>query len=100
MSQKFSFLIIVEPNGNLVSKAFKKEDAQKALEEFSKVRAQGKEAHFYHFPKADKRCKSEASNKELERFTNGGAKEEAVEVKESKPLKKFSKASDNALDIE
>lgn len=102
MSQKFSFLIIVEPNGNLISKAYKKEDAQKALEEFSKVREQGKEAHFYHFPKADKRCKSAAANEALEKFTNAKSQDETevVEEQQVKPSKKSSKSDSKSLDIE
>ena len=100
MSQKFSFIIIVEPNGSLSSKAFKKENAQDALNEFAKLRDQGKEAHFYHFPKADKRCKSAKAIEELNGYTGGSVEKEEV-VEEQKPAKRGKKPSEpTATDLE
>ena len=103
MSQKFSFIIIVEPNGSLSSKVFKKENAQDALNEFSKIREQGKEAHLFHSPKPDKRCKSAIDRAEVDRFTGVNPQSEEVIKEETvKPaLKKSGKSSDfKALDIE
>lgn len=102
MSQKFSFLIIVESNGNFTTKAYKKEDAQVGLDDFAKARENGKEAHFYHCPKADKRCKSEAARDAIERYTDSESKEEPAVVEEpaSKPSKKASKSEFKSLDLE
>jgi actin-related protein len=99
MSQKFSFLIIVESNGSFTTKAYKKEDAQIGLDDFAKTRANGKEAHFYQCPKADKRCKSIESREELERFTNPQA-EEKIEEQVVKPSRKSSKSESKPLDLE
>lgn len=103
MSQKFSFIIIVEANGSLSSKVWKKENAQDALNEFSKIREQGKEAHFFHFPKPDKRCKSAAANAEMDRFTGVKSQEDTI-LDEEKPKtssKKSSKSSEfKSLDLE
>jgi calcineurin-like phosphoesterase family protein len=103
MSQKFSFIIIVEPNGNLSSKVFKKENAQDALNEFAKIREQGKEAHFFHFPKPDKRCKSASAMAEVDKFTGAKSQDDTVvEEEKAKPSsKKSGKSSDfKALDLE
>jgi hypothetical protein len=102
MSQKFSFLIIIESNGNLTTKAYNKEDAQVGLNDFAKARESGKEAHFYHCPKADKRCKSAAARDALERYTDTDSKEEpkVVEEQASKTSKKSSKSESKALDLE
>ena len=101
MSQKFSFLIIVESNGNFTTKAYKKEDAQVGLEDFAKARANGKEAHFFHCPKADKRCKSEEDRDALERFTSPKSEEQAKVDDEQvvKPSKK-AKSEFKSLDLE
>lgn len=99
MSQKFSFLIIVESNGNFTTKAYKKEDAQVGLDDFAKARANGKEAHFYQCPKADKRCKSFESREELEKFTNPQVAEK-VEEQAVKTSKKSSKSEVKSLDLE
>lgn len=102
MSQKFSFLIIVESNGSFTTKAYNKEDAQVGLNDFAKARENGKEAHFYHCPKADKRCKSQEDRDALERFTSPQA-EEAVKASEEqvvKPSKRSSKAEAKSLDLE
>jgi len=103
MSQKFSFIIIVEPNGSLSSKVFKKENAQDALNEFAKIREQGKEAHFFHSPKPDKRCKSEIDRENIDKFTGAISQDEAIiEEEKVKPAqKKSGKSSDSkALDLE
>jgi hypothetical protein len=102
MSQKFSFLIIVESDGSLKTKAFKREDAQDGLNEFSKVRDQGKEAHFFHCPKADKRCKSSEDREALERFTSPKQEIKADVVGEmpTKSSKKSSKSEFKSLDLE
>lgn len=99
MSQKFSFLIIVESNGSFTTKAYKKENAQVGLDDFAKARANGKEAHFYQCPKADKRCKSTEAREELERFTNPQS-EEKVEEQAVKSSKKSSKSEYKSLDLE
>jgi hypothetical protein len=103
MSQKFSFLIIVESNGSLSSKVFKKENAQDGLNEFSKVREQGKEAHFFHFPRPDKHCKSAAARAEIDDFTGAKSQDDTViEEEKAKPTsKKSGKSSESkSLDIE
>jgi|688.fasta_scaffold502334_2 hypothetical protein len=103
MSQKFSFLIIVEANGSLTSKVFKKEDAQDGLNEFSKVREQGKEAHFFHFPRPDKRCKSAAARDEIDGFTGAKSQDDVVieEEKVKSSSKRSGKSSEpKSLDIE
>jgi hypothetical protein len=69
MAQKFSFLITVDAKGSLNSKAYRKEDTQKGLEDYAKARDEGKEAHFYQHPVADKRCKSEAAYEALSAAT-------------------------------
>ena len=63
MAQKFSFLIVVEDNGSIKGKAYKREDAAQGLEDFDKVRSAGKEAHFFQHPNPDKRCKSAVAQK-------------------------------------
>jgi hypothetical protein len=103
MSQKFSFIIIVEANGSLSSKVYKKENAQIALDDFAKIRGQGKEAHFFHCPKPDKRCKSAEDMAQIDRFT-GATREENIVVEDDKQKptsKKSSKSSEpKSLDIE
>jgi hypothetical protein len=69
MAQKFAFLITVDSKGSLNSKAYRKEDTQKGLEDYAKARDEGKEAHFYQHPVADKRCKSEAAYDTLDAAT-------------------------------
>lgn len=61
MSQKFSFLITLDKNGNPVGKAYQRTDAQSAVDEFNKAREAGKEAYLFQHPNPDKRCKSEAA---------------------------------------
>jgi hypothetical protein len=102
MSQKFSFLIIVESNGSFTTKAYNKEDAQVGLNDFAKAREIGKEAHFFQCPKADKRCKSAAARETLEKYTDSSSKEEAKVVDEQvgKPSRKNSKSEAKALDLE
>ena len=100
MSQKFSFLIIVESNGSFTTKAYKKENAQVGLDDFAKARANGKEAHFYQCPKADKRCKSNEAREELERFTNPQVEEKSEEEQIVKPSKRSSKSESKSLDLE
>lgn len=58
MSQKFSLVIEVKKNGDFAPTVYKKEDAGKALQQFQKLRDEGKEAYFFQHPKPDKRCKS------------------------------------------
>jgi calcineurin-like phosphoesterase family protein len=102
MSQKFSFIIIVEPNGSLSSKVYKKENAQDALNDFAKIREQGKEAHFFHFPKPDKRCKSASAMAEMDRFTGAKSQDDTiVEEEKIKPSSRKNKSSEpKSLDIE
>lgn len=102
MSQKFSFLIIVESSGSFTTKAYKKEEAQVGLNDFAKARENGKEAHFYQCPKSDKRCKSQEDRDALERFTNPRAlvEEKVVEEQTVKPSKRSSKSEPKSLDIE
>lgn len=106
MSQKFSFLIVVESNGTFTTKAYNKEDAQIGLNDFAKARDIGKEAHFFQCPKADKRCKSEAARDALEKYTNTDSKEQSKIVDEQiiKTSKKLSKSEaksePKALDLE
>lgn len=102
MSQKFSFLIIVESNGTFTTKAYNKEDAQIGLDDFAKARDIGKEAHFFQCPKADKRCKSAAARDALEKYTDTDSKEEPKVVEEQavKPSKKNSKSESKSLDLE
>lgn len=100
MSQKYSFLIIVESNGTASSKIFKREDAQFGLDEFAKAREDGKEAYFYHFPKADKRCKSEKDMSELDSFSkmNNLSKSEDFQVDEKK--QKSSKKAEKSQNLD
>ena len=102
MSKKFSFLIIVESNGTYSSKVYEKENAQDGLNEFSKVRSQGKEAHFFHFPKADKRCKSASDIEEMESAIGTRVPQvESIEPVVQKTSKKSGKSSEpKSLDIE
>jgi hypothetical protein len=102
MSQKFSFLIIVESNGSFTTKAYNKENAQVGLNDFAKAREIGKEAHFFQFPKADKRCKSAEARETLEKYTNSNSKEETKVVDEQvvKSPRKNSKSEAKALDLE
>ncbi len=99
MSQKFSFLIIVESNGSFTTKAYNKEDAQVGLNDFAKAREIGKEAHFFQCPKADKRCKSAADRDALERFTSPQVEEQSVKTSK-KSSKSEAKSDSKALELE
>jgi hypothetical protein len=66
MSKKFSLLVTVDDAGKLNSRVYTKEDVNKALEDFTKARAAGKEAYFFKYPIANKSCKS-AAEKEAQK---------------------------------
>lgn len=106
MAQKFSFLITVDAKGNLNSKAYRKEDTQKGLEDYAKARDEGKEAHFYQHPVADKRCKSEAAYDTLDAATKPSVdKAEPAPAPKAtikpavKAEPKASSAGDGAIDL-
>jgi len=106
MAQKFSFLITVDAKGNLNSKAYRKEDTQKGLEDYAKARDEGKEAHFYQHPVADKRCKSEAAYDTLDAATKPSVDKvepapapKAVTKPVAKVETKPNTATDGAIDL-
>lgn len=58
MSQKFSIVIEVGKDGQPISTAYIKAEANKASEHFVRLRESGKEAYFFQHPIADRRNKS------------------------------------------
>jgi len=70
MSKKFSFIITVDDNGKLGGKVYPKEDAQKCIDEFNKIRENGKEAYLFQHPIATKFCKSQLSRDQTDKFVS------------------------------
>lgn len=107
MSNKFSFLLLIGKDGTPSAKIYKKEDAQKGINDFIEARAKGSEAYWFQSPRADKRCKSEASREELRNSIQRVAPEGAtldtaleVEVKSAKAAKKQSKVAEGIADLD
>lgn len=102
MSLRFSFLITIDSSGTPSAKIYKKENAQEGLNDFAKVRDQGKEAYWFHSPREDKRCKSEAARQEQANSVTGTSeqtKEEVKSVEVSKTPKK-AKAVSGLTDLD
>ena len=103
MSLRFSFLITIDSNGTPSAKIYKKENAQDGLNDFSKVREQGKEAYWFHSPREDKRCKSQAAREEQANAVTGISKEVSEEVKVVEPIrttKKQPKVASGLTDLD
>jgi hypothetical protein len=103
MTNKFSFLLLIAKDGIPSAKIYKKEDAQKGINDFNEARAKGSEAYWFQSPRADKRCKSEASREELRNSIQRTVSEEVkpqVEVKSEKLSKKQSKVAEGIADLD
>lgn len=81
---KFAIIIEVK-NGKPVATAFNKTDAGQAVEQFVKLRDEGKEAYLFQHPVADKRSKSKEQMDATSKATNQSeSKREASKVESAK----------------
>jgi len=111
---KFAIIIEVK-NGKPVATAFNKTDAGDAVEQFIKLRDEGKEAYLFQHPVADKRSKSKEqmdatskatnqseSKREVSKAETAKTKAKANEAKAEKPVAKNSieGVSMGAVDIQ
>jgi hypothetical protein len=102
MKRKFSILITIKKDGTPSSTVYDKLNAQRGIDAFVKARADGIEAYLFMSPRADKRCRSEESRKQLTESTGGGNAPvvDEQDVKAAKAIKKTSRVSEGIADLE